>query len=178
MVTDLLEWRKLKKGIQERGFPPSPLLLPKSCVLSHFSRVWLFATPWTIACQAPLSRGFSRQEYQSGYSFPALEDLYYPGTEPESLISPALAGMTTSTTWKACRKATQPKEKKERASPVVQLLRVSLAMQGTPVWSLVREDPSCLGPQPRVPQLLSLCSRAQEPQLLNTWATTTATYLP
>ena len=242
MVTDLLEWRKLKRGLQERGFPPSPLFLQKSCVLSRFSRVWLFATPWTIACQAPLSRGFSRQEYWSGYSLiPSLEDLSHPGIEPESLISPTLAGVTTSAIWKACRKAAaakslqscltlcdpidgsplgspslgfsrqehwsglpfpspmhesekwkwsrsvvsdpqrphglQPsrllhpwdfpgkstgvgchcllraekllsqKKKKERkrASLVVQWLRVSFAMQGTSVWSLVQEDPTCLG---------------------------------
>ena len=36
------------------------------CVLSHFSRVQLFVTLWTIACQARLSMGFSRQEYWSG----------------------------------------------------------------------------------------------------------------
>ena len=80
----------------------------------RFSHVWLFATPRTIACQAPLSRGFSRQEYQSGYSFPSPEDLPHPGIEPESLISPALGVVTTSATWKACRKATQSKRKKER----------------------------------------------------------------
>ena len=33
------------------------------CVLGHFSRVWLFATPWTVACQAPLPVGFFRQQY-------------------------------------------------------------------------------------------------------------------
>ena len=38
-----------------------------ACVLSH---VWLFATPWTVACQAPLSMGFSRQEYWSELPFP------------------------------------------------------------------------------------------------------------
>ena len=36
------------------------------CVLSYFSHVWLFATLWTVAHQAPLSMGFSRQEYYSG----------------------------------------------------------------------------------------------------------------
>ena len=36
------------------------------CMLSHFSRVWLFVTPWTVACQAPLSMRLSRQEYWSG----------------------------------------------------------------------------------------------------------------
>ena len=35
-------------------------------MLSHFSQVWLFATPWTIACQTPLSMRFSRKEYWSG----------------------------------------------------------------------------------------------------------------
>ena len=39
-------------------------------VLSHFSHVWLFATPWTVACKALLSMGFSRQEYWSGLPFP------------------------------------------------------------------------------------------------------------
>ena len=41
------------------------------CVLSHFSHDWLFATPWTIGRQAPLSIGFSRQEYWSGLPFPS-----------------------------------------------------------------------------------------------------------
>ena len=39
-------------------------------LLSHFSRVQLFATPWTVAHQAPLSMGFSRQEYWSGLPCP------------------------------------------------------------------------------------------------------------
>ena len=55
------------------------------------SRLQLFATPWTIACQAPLSMGFSRQEYWSGLSFPSPGDHPDPGIEPASLASPALA---------------------------------------------------------------------------------------
>ena len=51
------------------------------CVLS---RVWLFATPWTVAHQAPLSLGFSRQEYWSGLPFPSPGDLPNSGTEPGS----------------------------------------------------------------------------------------------
>ena len=39
------------------------------CVLSCFSPVWLFATPWMVAHQAPLSVGFSRHEYWSGLPF-------------------------------------------------------------------------------------------------------------
>ena len=46
------------------------------------SRVLLFATPWTVAYQAPLSMGFSRQEYWSGLPFPSPGDLLDPGFEP------------------------------------------------------------------------------------------------
>ena len=42
---------------------------------------WFFVTPWTVAHQAPLSMGFSRQEYWSGVTFPSPEDLSDPGTE-------------------------------------------------------------------------------------------------
>ena len=61
------------------------------CMLSCFSCVQLFVTPWTIALQAPLSMGFSRQEYWSGLPCPPSGDLPNPGIEPESLRSPALA---------------------------------------------------------------------------------------
>ena len=56
-------------------------------VLSRFSCVRLFAPtlPWTIACLAPLSMGFSRQEYWSGLPFPSPGDLPDPGIEPLSL---------------------------------------------------------------------------------------------
>ena len=47
--------------------------------VKSFSRVQLFATPWTVAHQAPPSMGFSRQEYWSGLSFPSPEDLPDPG---------------------------------------------------------------------------------------------------
>ena len=50
------------------------------------------ATPWTVARQAPLSVGFSRQEYWSGLPFPPPGDLPDPGIKPASLVSPALAG--------------------------------------------------------------------------------------
>ena len=62
----------------------------QASVLSCFSRVWLFATPWTVACQVPLSLGFSRQEYWSGLPFPPSGDLPDPGIKPKSLTSPAL----------------------------------------------------------------------------------------
>ena len=53
------------------------------CVKS-LSRVRLFATPWTVAYQAPPSMGFSRQEYWSGLPFPFPGDLPDPGIEPGS----------------------------------------------------------------------------------------------
>ena len=54
-------------------------LITKSCLT--------LATPWTVVCQAPLSLGFSRQEYWSGLPFPSPGDLLNPGIE---LRSPAL----------------------------------------------------------------------------------------
>ena len=48
------------------------------------SCVQLFETPWTIACQAPLSMGFPRQEHWSGLPFPSPGDFSDPGIEPRS----------------------------------------------------------------------------------------------
>ena len=50
---------------------------------SFFSRVWLFATPWTVARQASLSVEFSRQEYWNGFPFPFAGDLPHPGIKPQ-----------------------------------------------------------------------------------------------
>ena len=60
----------------------------------------LFATLWTVAGQAPLSMGFSRQEYWSGLPCPPPGDLPNPGIQPASLMSPALTSgfFTTSAT--------------------------------------------------------------------------------
>ena len=64
------------------------------CWVCVFSHVRLFETPWTVACQAPLSVGFSRQEYWNRLPFSTPGDLPKPGIEPstQSLVSPALAG--------------------------------------------------------------------------------------
>ena len=51
-------------------------------------------TPWTIACQVPVSMGFSRQEYWNGLQFPSPEDLPDPRIKP---VSPALAGRFSTT---------------------------------------------------------------------------------
>ena len=64
-------------------------------------------TPWTVAHQAPLSMGFSRQECWSGLPFPFPGDLPGPGIEPASLEPPALAGgfFTSSATWEAVQQS-------------------------------------------------------------------------
>ena len=54
------------------------------------SHVWLFATPWTVACQAPLSLGFSWQEYWNGLPLPPPRDLPDSSIKPRSPVSPAL----------------------------------------------------------------------------------------
>ena len=68
-----------------------------------FSHVCLFMTPWTVAFQAPLSMGFSRQEYWSGWPCPPPGDLPDPGIKHISLKPPALASgfFTISATWEA-----------------------------------------------------------------------------
>ena len=59
--------------------------------MKSLSRARLFATPWTVAHQAHLSMGFSRQEYWSGLPFPSPGDLPNPGIKPRS---PALQADT------------------------------------------------------------------------------------
>ena len=70
-------------------------------IRNHFNHVQLFVAPWTIACQAPLSMGFSRQEYWRGFPCPPPGIFPTQGWNPHLLTSPALAGgfFTTSTTW-------------------------------------------------------------------------------
>ena len=69
-----------------RGGGSLGLTYTRACMLSH---VQLFATPWTVTHQAPLSMGYSRQEYWSGLPFLPPGDLPNLGKEP---VSPALGG--------------------------------------------------------------------------------------
>ena len=96
------------------------------------SRVWLFATPWTVAYQVPLSMGFSRQEYWSGLPFPSPGDLSNPGIGPGSLRTPALAGgfFTTRASWEA------PESESEVAE--------SLRLFATP-WTVAYQVPPSMG---------------------------------
>ena len=85
-----------EKSLQEKklkgGAVVSVVLVKVLLLLSHFSHVRLFMTMWTIALQAPLLMGFSRQEYWSGLPCPPPGHLPDPGMEHVPLISPALAG--------------------------------------------------------------------------------------
>ena len=76
------------------------LFVKKVKKVKSLSRVQLFATPWTVAHQAPPPMGFSRQEYWNGLPFPSPGDLPDPGIEPRS---PALQA-DTLTSEKKIRK--------------------------------------------------------------------------
>ena len=83
-----------------------------------------FATPWTTACQAPLSRGFPRQEYWSGLPFRTPDYLPQPGIE---LMSPALAGEFFITE--------PPGKPKSNYTPVTKFLKIKNKIQCIPVHS-------------------------------------------
>ena len=93
-------------GIGDEGISDLKRLGPRTggCyVLSHLSHVQHFVTLWTVAQQAPLSKGFSRQGYWSGLPCPPPENLPDPGFQPKSLMFPSLAGgfFTSSANWEA-----------------------------------------------------------------------------
>ena len=73
---------KIETIIHEEHLAECPHLVKVK--VKSLSRVRLFATPWTVAHQAPPSMGFSRQEYWSGLPFPSPGDLPDPGIEPRS----------------------------------------------------------------------------------------------
>ena len=75
---------------------------PCACMLSHFSHVWLSATPWTVASQAPLSMGFSRQEFCNGLPWSPPRDLPDPGIQPTfpHFLQWQAGSLPLATTWK------------------------------------------------------------------------------
>ena len=106
-------------------------------VLSCFSHVRLFATLWTAACQAPLSMGFSRQEYWRGLPFSTPGDLPNLEVEPACHMSPALAGrfFTPSATWEAPLKEVEVYQTSFRIVPVslsqiISFIQISYAKLG------------------------------------------------
>ena len=67
-----------------KNFPQFVVIHTVKVKVKLLSHVQLFATPWTVAYQDPLSMGFSRQEYWSGLLFPSPGDLPDPGIKPGS----------------------------------------------------------------------------------------------
>ena len=100
LVMDREAWCAVIHGVAKSQTRLSDWTELNWTVLSH---VRLFETLWTVACQAPLTMGFSRQEYWSGLPCPPPGDLPNSGIEPMSLTSPASASrfLTTSVTWEA-----------------------------------------------------------------------------
>ena len=90
-------WSRIRAGLAPSRGGLLPFIISTSIQQNMEMEIWclvtklclILATPWTAACQAPLSMGFPRQEYWSGLPFPSPGDLPNPGTEP---VSPALAG--------------------------------------------------------------------------------------
>ena len=84
--THFFRYKTSEKKSQKITLAKWKIHISHVCVLSH---VGLFATPWTVTCQAPLSMGFFRQEYWNGLPFPSPGNLPDAGIEP---ISPVLVG--------------------------------------------------------------------------------------
>ena len=84
------EWPAGKSAF---AFFPDVLPAPRgACMLSCFSHDRLFLTLWTVACQALLSMGFSRQEYWSGLPCPPPGNLSNSRIKPAPFLSPTLVG--------------------------------------------------------------------------------------
>ena len=100
-----------------------------TCLLSHFSYLTLWTILWTVARQAPLSMGFSRQEYWSGLPFLPPGCLPDQGMEPTSLMSPGLAGgfLTSSATW------------------YVSMCLVAQSCPSVILWTVARQAPLSMG---------------------------------
>ena len=100
----------------------------------------------------------------------AREAIWCDKTNPTELYSPGLKCLVIldpQSRSEIQKTASADQKPLTGTSPVAQWLRICLPMQGTWVWSLVREDPTCWGATKHMPQLLSLRSRACEPPLPN-----------
>ena len=152
-------------------------------MISCFSHVQPCATLWTVAHQAPLSMGFSRQEYWSGVPCPPPGDLPDPGIELESLTSPALAGkfFSTSATWEAPYQLsgfffhTWPTL---RLSPVWVCTFFQDGFQPRGLrWALVSHIMGCCPPS-FWPQGASLLPCSKEGKYMTSWSFTQTGFIP
>ena len=101
-------------------------------------------TSWAIACPAPLSRGFSRQEYWNELPFPPPEDLPDPGIEPLSLASPALAAAAKS--LQSCPNLCDPIDGSPPGSSIPGILQARTLewVLGTEPYISIQITPPCL----------------------------------
>ena len=117
----------------------SPCYDVHACVLSCLTCVQLFVTLRTVAHQAPLSMGSSRQEYWRGRLCPPPGDLPDPGIKPTSLMFPALVSrfFTTRATWKAhIMTQWSVKAKRTSRSPPIYCIRTLVAVKNTQMFVL------------------------------------------
>ena len=80
-------------------------------------------TPWTVAHQAPLSMGFSRQEYWSGLSFPSPGDLPDPGIKPRSALFDIVNATAAAKSLQSCPTLCDPIDSSPPGSPVPGILQ-------------------------------------------------------
>ena len=114
------------------------------CVCELLSCVWLFATPWTVAHQAPLSMGFSRQEYWRGLPVPPPGALPHPGIEPKP------------PTLQAASLPSEPPGK-----PYIEYISSSLCYTGGPCYLAILYAIVCICPsQTPTPSFSHSCSLA------------------
>ena len=83
-ILDMFSFNSLFLKVNQFSHSHNLSGFPCECVLSRFSCVQLFVTPWTVVCQPPLSMEFSRQEYRNMLLFPSPGDLPNPGIKPRS----------------------------------------------------------------------------------------------
>ena len=95
----------------------------RACLQAKSLQSHLFVTLWTVACQAPLSMGFSRQEYWSGLPCPIPGDLPDPGIQPSSLRSPAMAAAAAAKSLQSCLTLFDPIDGSPRGSSVPGILQ-------------------------------------------------------
>ena len=145
-------------------------------LLSH---VQLFATPWTVAHQAPPSMGFSRQEYWSGLSFPSPGDLPKPGIEPGSPTLQADYHLShrdyvyTHLNLLNWQRTSEKKQREPNAKCLchcshfvasLYLMIISVSPSASPPGNMShkdREEEAC--PSPEATSKLSSCLRPQMP---------------
>ena len=126
------------------------------------SCVRLFATPWTVAYQAPQSVGFSRQEYWSGVLFPSAGDLPNPGIEPGS---PALEADALTSEPPGGTPIPRDGRRSFRSSPYISLL---ISLVCFPLcWLHPKQDLSTMNPCQLLVYTLLLASILGEEELLH-----------